>query len=207
VEGGDPVPRAHDLPKLVGVEGTPRSCIAAASSATSASISDALRTHCARKDVADVVAGVGVGGERPVDQLPLVMVSVVGGLLIYNTFFALLGSLISRPEDASQVSLPIFIPIMAGYLVGQAAIFGDAETSLVRVLSLFPLTSPMLLPVRVARDAIAPWEVALSVGLLALGVWLLIRISGRVYEFTLLHTGSRVGWGQLLRLSRGAVIG
>jgi ABC-2 type transport system permease protein len=140
-------------------------------------------------------------------SLPLVMVSVVGGLLIYNTFFALLGSLISRQEDASQVSLPIFIPIMAGYLVGQAAIFGDAETSLVRVLSLFPLTSPMLLPVRVARDAIAPWEVALSVGLLALGVWLLIRISGRVYEFTLLHTGSRVGWGQLLRLSRGAVIG
>ena len=102
--------------------------------------------------------------------------------------------------------MPVFVPIMAGLFVGQAAIAGNAESTLVRILTLFPPTAPMLLPVRVARDAIAPWEVALSLGLLALGVWLLIRIAGRVYEFTLLHTGPRVGWDQLLRLSRGAAL-
>ena len=138
--------------------------------------------------------------------VPIIVVSIVGGLAIYNTFFALLGSLVSRQEDASQVMLPIFIPLMGGYLAGQAAVFGNAEATLVKVLTFFPLTAPMLLPARVARDAIAPWEVALSLSLLALGVWLLIRIAGRVYEFTLLHTGSRVSWGDLLRLSRGAVI-
>ena len=58
----------------------------------------------------------------------------------------------------------------------------------------------------VARDAIAPWEVALTLTLLAFGVWLLVRIASRVYEFTLLHTGSRIGWGQLVRLSRGATL-
>ena len=46
---------------------------------------------------------------------------------------------------------------------------------------MFPLTAPMLLPVRVAKDATAPWEIVLSLGLLVLGVWLLIRIAGRVY--------------------------
>ena len=138
--------------------------------------------------------------------VPIIVVSILGGLAIYNTFFALLGSLISRQEDAGQVMMPVTVPIMAGLFVGQAAINGNAESTLVKVLTLFPLTSPMLLPVRVARDAIAPWEVALSLGLLALGVWLLIRIAGRVYEFTLLHTGSRVGWDQLLRLARGAAL-
>ncbi len=138
--------------------------------------------------------------------LPIILVSILGGLAIYNTFFALLGSLISRQEDQAQVMLPTFVPLIAGYIVGQAAVFGDAETTLVKVLTWFPFTAPMLLPVRVARNAIAPWEVALSLGLLALGAWLLIRLAGRVYEFTLLHTGTRVGWGELLRLSRGAAL-
>jgi ABC-2 type transport system permease protein len=138
--------------------------------------------------------------------VPIILVSILGGLAIYNTLFALLGSLISRQEDASQVMMPIFIPLMAGFFVGQVAITGNAESVIVRILTLFPLTAPMLLPLRVARDAIAPWEVALSLALLAFGVWLLVRIAGRVYEFTLLHTGSRVGWGELVRLSRGATL-
>ena len=138
--------------------------------------------------------------------VPIIAVSILGGLAIYNTFFALLGSLISRQEDAAQVILPLFIPLMAGFFVGQAAVIGNAETPLVRALTLFPLTAPMLLPVRVARDAIPLWEIILSLSLLALGVWLLIRVAGRVYEFTLLHTGSRVSWSQLLRLSRGAAL-
>ena len=138
--------------------------------------------------------------------MPIIVVSILGGLAIYNTFFALLGSLISRQEDAAQVILPVFIPLVVGFFVGQAAVIGNAETPLVKALTWFPLTAPMLLPVRVARDAIPLWEIILSLGLLALGVWLLIRIAGRVYEFTLLHTGSRVSWGQLLRLSRGAAL-
>jgi len=138
--------------------------------------------------------------------VPIILVSLLGALAIYNTLFALLGSLVSRQEDASQVIAPVFIPLLAGFLVANGALVGDAETTLVKVLTLFPLTAPLLLPVRVARDVIAPWEIALSLALLVLGVGLLIRIAGRVYEFTLLHTGSRVSWGQLLRLSRGATL-
>jgi ABC-2 type transport system permease protein len=138
--------------------------------------------------------------------VPVILVSILGGLAIYNTLFALLGSLISRQEDASQVMMPVFVPLMAGFFIGQTAITGNAESVLVKILTYFPLTTPMLLPLRVARDAIAPWEVALSLVLLAFGVWLLVRIAGRVYEFTLLHTGSRIGWGQLVRLSRGATL-
>lgn len=138
--------------------------------------------------------------------VPILLVSLLGGLAVYNTVFALLGSLISRQEDAAQVMLPVFIPLMAGYIAGQTAVFGDADTLVMRILTFFPMTAPMMLPVRVAKDAIAPWEIAVSLGLLVLAVWLLIRIAGRVYEFTLLHTGSRVGWGKLLKLSRGAIL-
>ena len=95
---------------------------------------------------------------------------------------------------------------MVGYFVGQTAVFGNAESLLVKILTWFPLTAPMLLPVRVARGAIGPGEIAISLGLLALGVYLLFKLAGRVYEFTLLRTGTRVGWGELIRLSRGSIV-
>ena len=34
--------------------------------------------------------------------------------------------------------------------------------------------------------------------------FLLFKLAGRVYEFTLLRTGSRVGWAELIRLSARA---
>lgn len=138
--------------------------------------------------------------------VPMMVISIIGGLAIYTTLFALLGSLISRQEDQAQVMFPVFAPLMVGYFVGQTAVFGNAESLLARILTWFPLTAPMLLPVRVARGAIGPGEIAVSLGLLALGVFLLFKLAGRVYEFTLLRTGSRVGWRELIRLSRGSVI-
>ena len=134
--------------------------------------------------------------------VPILVVSIVGGLLLYTTLFALLGSLISRQEDASQVMMPVLVPLMVGYFVGQTAVFGAADTTLIRVLTLFPLTTPMLLPVRVARDAISGWELALAIAVMVVSVAVLIRMAARVYEFALLHTGSRIGWGQLVRLVR-----
>lgn len=137
--------------------------------------------------------------------VPLLGLSVLGGLAIYTTLFALLGSLISRQEDASQVMMPVFAPLMVGYIAGQTAVFGNADTLLLKILTWLPFTSPMILPVRVAREAIGPVEVALSLAVLAAAVFLLIRLAGRLYEFTLLRTGSRVGWREAIRLSRGAV--
>ena len=138
--------------------------------------------------------------------VPMMTLSILGGLAIYTTLFALLGSLISRQEDQAQVMFPVFAPLMIGYFVGQTAVFGNAESLIARILTLFPLTAPMLLPVRVARDAIGPGEILLSLSLLVLCVFALFKLAGRVYEFTLLRTGSRVGWGELIRLSRGSVV-
>ena len=134
--------------------------------------------------------------------VPILAVGVIGGLLLYNTLFALLGSLISRQEDASQVMLPLFVPLMSGFFVGQFTAIGDADTLVARVFTFIPVTTPMLLPVRVARGVIGPWELALALLVLALSIWGLISIASRVYQFTLLHAGSRVGWKQAWQFAR-----
>ncbi len=136
--------------------------------------------------------------------IPILGVGLVSGLLIYTTLFALFGSLISRMEDASQVIMPLYIPLFVGYFVGQSAIIGSANSLLPRILTFVPLTAPMLLPVRVIQGGIAPWEVAVSILLMAACVVGLLRLAGRVYEVTLLRTGSRISWRDLFSSMRAA---
>lgn len=136
-------------------------------------------------------------------HMPALTLSIFIGVVFYNTLFALLGSLISRQEDSSQVMMPVFVPLAAAFFVGQTALAGSADTLVLRVVTFIPLTSPMILPVRVARSAIAPWEIAASLLLLVIGAWLLLALAARVYELALLHRGSRIGWGQTWRLVRG----
>lgn len=135
--------------------------------------------------------------------VPILLISVIGALGIYNTLFALVGSLISRMEDASQVMMPVMIPLVGGYVVAQTSILGNSDSLIHKVFTFFPLTAPMMLPVRVAQDAIAPWEIVVSLGLLVVSIVVLLRLAGRVYEFALLRTGSRIGWGEVFGRLRG----
>ncbi len=135
--------------------------------------------------------------------LPVLLVTLIGGTIIYAALFALLGSLISRQEDASQVMLPAMVPLFVGYFAGQFFAFDDASGLLARVLTFVPFTGPMILPVRVAREAIGPIEFVLALAVLVVTVWAIVRLAGRVYEFTLLRAGTRVPWSEVVRMLLG----
>jgi ABC-2 type transport system permease protein len=50
----------------------------------------------------------------------------------------------------------------------------------------------MVVPLRVALDAIEPWEVALSVVIMPASIWLLFVVGARVYAGAVLQMGSRI---------------
>ncbi len=136
-----------------------------------------------------------------VAAIPLVAVTFVGGFFFYALLFALAGSLVSRQEDAQQIMLPIMVPLFAGYILG----FVTAETPdslLARTASVVPFTSPFVLPIRVASGDAAIWEVVAAIGLLVVAAWFVWGLAGRVYEFTLLRTGSRIPFRDVVRLAR-----
>jgi len=124
---------------------------------------------------------------------------MVLGFAFYAAALAAAGSLVSRTEDAQQVMLPVMLPMLIGYLVGVTS--ADASNStIVRVLSYLPVTSPTVLPMRMAQGGVAPWEIAISVAGLLLGTWAVIRFAAKLYEFTLLRSGARIGWREAFRL-------
>jgi len=113
------------------------------------------------------------------------------GYMLYAFIYAALGATVSRQEDLQGVlALPTLF-ILPGFFIAQLAAT-NPDSSIVRFGSLFPLWTPIVMPIRTALGSAQPWEVALSIALVVAGIVLLVWIGSRVYTGALLRTGGKV---------------
>lgn len=152
--------------------------------------------------VALLAAGSAAGTiSLPSAGLPAV-VSTVGffvlGFAIYATLYAAAGSLVNRQEDAQAVTFPVMLPLLAAYLVTLSSI-ASPDSPLMVALSMFPLSAPVAMPLRIVVGDVGLWQVALSVAICVGFIWVTIVLAGRVYAGALLRTGSRVRVREALR--------
>ncbi|MHB8960641.1 MAG: ABC transporter permease [Candidatus Limnocylindrales bacterium] len=131
------------------------------------------------------------------------LVYFVLGFGLYAALYAAAGSLLSREEDLQTVALPLSIPAVAGYLPAVLALSGSTSW-LVRVASYVPLWSPFAMMARLAVGRVAPWEVALSVGLLLVTVPLVTLFAIRVYRAGVVMYGQPPSPRTFWRAIRGA---
>lgn len=127
--------------------------------------------------------------EIPVSLIGYGILFFILGYLLYATIAAMLGSLVSRSEDAQQLMTPLIFLIMIGYFI---AIFGIAapESNVVTITSYIPFFAPMLMLLRVGMLDIAIWEVMASIGILLGTIIILGILSARVYRGGVLMYGS-----------------
>jgi ABC-2 type transport system permease protein len=127
----------------------------------------------------------------PGDVLAWTVVWFVLGYLLYSVVYAALGATTSRIEDAQSAIAPVTGLLILSYLaVLYAQENPDAPATV--VLSYFPATAPMVLTYRLALGAVPTWQIISSALLMALVIWALVRIAGRVYSGALLRVGGRV---------------
>ena len=137
--------------------------------------------------------------EIPNVSLPSLGAEIIGGVIfwfllgytLYAFIYATLGATVSRQEDlGSVVILPSFL-VLPGFFIAVRAI-ENPDLLVVRLASFFPPWAPMVMPVRSAVGNAPFWEVALSVVLVLVAIYLLVRIGARVYTGALLRTGGKV---------------
>ncbi len=85
------------------------------------------------------------------------------GYFLFALLFAAAGALVSRQEDIGSVTMPLMMLIIVPYVIGISALPTDPENGLVRTLSLIPLFSPILMPMREAMGVATAGELAFSV--------------------------------------------
>ncbi len=124
---------------------------------------------------------------------------IVVGYVFYCTAYAAAGSLVSRPSDAYNASLPVQLPLIVSYILTFTVLYGDTVPGFYWFLAYFPPTAPISMTVLVAVGVAHPWQVALSVLLCLAATVLMARIASSVYGRGILHGGSRLRWRQALR--------
>ena len=125
------------------------------------------------------------------------------GYFMFATLNAGLGAISSTSQESQQLTIivaaPLIIPIWAWIYIVE-----NPTAGAVKFLTFFPLTSPMVVLERLGPGAIEPWEVAVSLVVLALSVVAVLFLVTRIFRAFLLSYGKRPGPRLLLRaLVRG----
>ena len=127
----------------------------------------------------------------------------LGGYLLFAGLFAAVGSMVDQEADAQSLQVPLMLPIMLPLLfLGRVADQPEAPLSV--FLSLFPISSPVLMVVRMTVSTVPWWEVALSLALLAGAFVGVIWLAARIYRVGILMTGKKATLADLWRWVRTA---
>ncbi|MFF5127536.1 ABC transporter permease [Streptomyces syringium] len=145
---------------------------------------------------ATLSAAIGFGVfETPSDALGTganLLLWFIPGYLLFITLYAVAGSLVSRPEDVNHVVGPVNALQMVGLIGPVLAVSGSTDSATLRILSMVPGTSWASMPVRMAYEDVAWWEIGAAFGLMALAIAVLVRVGSRVYTGGLLQYGGIV---------------
>ena len=90
------------------------------------------------------------------------------GFLMYAFLFAAAAALVDKVTEVGSAIMPVTVILVLAYLGAVVVVQQDPGSALSVVLSLFPLTSPMAMPVRWSSGMVPEWQLVVSM-LLALG--------------------------------------
>jgi ABC-2 type transport system permease protein len=132
-------------------------------------------------------------------NIPLVLTCFViyflGGYLLYSALFAAIGAAVDNETETQQFMLPVTIPLILSFVVAQSVIT-NPESQLSFWFSIIPLTSPVVMMVRVAFGVPA-WQLILSISLLILGFIGTTWLAARIYRTGILLYGKKVNYKEL----------
>lgn len=137
-----------------------------------------------------------------IESIPITQIFIsflfyfIAGYLLYGALFAAIGSAVDSEADTQQFMLPITIPLIFSFVVAQS-VMDNPDGALAFWLSMVPLTSPVIMMVRIPFGGVDTWELLLSMTLLIAGFIGTTWIAGRIYRTGILMYGKKITYKEL----------
>jgi ABC-2 type transport system permease protein len=133
--------------------------------------------------------------------LLLLLVYFILGFLLYATLYAAMGALVKRQDEVQNAVQPLTWLFMVGYFVSFFGIYAS-DATWAKVVSYIPFWTPTTMLMRVAVSNVPWWEIALTIVLMIVAIFICTIIAARIYRFGVLMYGQRPGLGQLIKIAR-----
>ncbi|MGB0887797.1 MAG: ABC transporter permease [Vicingaceae bacterium] len=159
-------------------------------------------------EVQEAIKSVGVKSDDPsaiidgiLAEIPIVKLLLsflfyfLGGYLLYGALLAAVGSAVDSEADSQQFMMPITIPLIFSFVVAQT-VMDNPDGPMAFWLSMFPLTSPIIMMVRIPFG-VEVWELILSMILLILGFLGATWVAAKIYRTGILMYGKKVTYKEL----------
>ena len=90
---------------------------------------------------------------------------------------------------------------MVGYIVSFIGLSNPTATW-IKVISYVPFWTPTMMLMRIGAGSVGGWEIALTIGLMIVAIFVCFFIAARIYRFGILMYGQKPGLGQLIKVVR-----
>jgi len=125
------------------------------------------------------------------------------GYFIYATFYALVGSMVTTPQEGGQLAMPIILLLVVSFYLF-LPVSRSPDSSFSFWVSMVPFSAPVAMLVRIVTQTPPFWQIALSL-LIGFGTVVLIMwVASRIYRVGMLMYGKRASLPEALRWARQA---
>ncbi len=122
----------------------------------------------------------------------------IGGYFLYSSFYAAIGAAVDNQTDSQQFLLPIMMPLILSVYIGFFTVVNDPHGTVAVVFSMIPLTSPIVMLMRLPFG-VPWWQIAISVSLLFATFFFVVWFAAKIYRVGILMYGKKPTWKELYR--------
>ena len=109
--------------------------------------------------------------------------------------------MVDNETDTQQFIIPVLLPLILAVYVGMYSVIEEPHGTVSVVFSYIPLTSPVVMLMRVPFG-VAWWEVLLSLLALYASFLLVIRLAGKIYRIGILIYGKKASYKDIWKWLR-----
>ena len=120
------------------------------------------------------------------------------GIGLYAFLFAAMATLVQKVTEIGSAIMPINAVIIGSYLLAVIVTVQDPNSVASVVASIFPLSAPLVMPVRWASGLVPYWQLVLAMVLVAAAAVWLALLASRIYARGLTLSGRRIKLREVL---------
>ena len=122
----------------------------------------------------------------------------IGGYLLYSSLYAATGAAVDNETDTQQFMLPILMPLILGIYVGFFTVMDNPHGIVSQVFSYIPLTSPVVMLMRIPFG-VPLWQQILSLVILFATFMGTVWFASKIYRVGILMYGKKASYREIIK--------